>query len=111
MRNPRARILAMNEPDVTCGGPDGRRLLAFGLHAAAFAAPGAFAAPAVSGVRAARNADGWPGAAAAAAAPSTRAQVASTASRARGQDPPASGGCVLTGTPPAGGSGPRCSLP
>src|ERR1700721_3822325 len=35
MRKPRARILAMNEPALTCGGPSGARLAAAGLQAAA----------------------------------------------------------------------------
>src|SRR5277367_5729484 len=35
MRKPRARIFAMNEPAVTCGGPSGARLAASGLQVAA----------------------------------------------------------------------------
>jgi hypothetical protein len=44
MRKPRARIVAMNEPEVTWGGPDGRRLLAAGSHVSLAGAATALAA-------------------------------------------------------------------
>src|SRR5260370_23806723 len=110
----------MNEPVVTWGGPDGRRLLACVLHELAAVAV-AVAEPVAPAARAARVADGRPGAAAAAAAPRTSAAVASTASSARGQPPGTSRGSrrtegrkprpgpgrSLTATPPADGSDPQ----
>ena len=93
----------MSEPAVTCGGPDGLRLLANGLQLAALAVRAVLAVLTVRVVLAVRLADGWPGAAAAAAAPSTSANVASTTISARGQGPRAHRGRAFTGTPPAGG--------
>src|SRR5689334_9660726 len=95
----------MNEPDVTCGDPDGRRLLASGLHVAA-----ALAAAAWRPVECARvvvAACGWPGAATAAAVPSARPDAASTATRARRQGRRG----AFTGTPRDDGSDPRRSRP
>src|SRR6516162_7043957 len=90
----------MNEPGVTCGGPDGRRLLAFGSHVLAAEAVTALAAPTPD------PADGRPGAAAAAAAPSASPDAVSTTRSARQGRSRA-----VTGTPKAGGSGPRYSRP
>ena len=89
----------MIEPGVTCGGPGGgARLLAYWLHAAALL---------WSAELAARIDDGRPGAAVAATAPSASAAAASTGSstRSQGRDR------AFTGTPQAGGSVPRHSLP
>src|SRR5271169_3612231 len=106
MRKPRARIFAMNEPAVTCGGPDGLRLLASGLQLAVLAARTVLPVPMVLPVRAllaALSAAWWPGAAAAAAAPSTSANVASTTGSARRQGPRGRRGRAFTGTPRADG--------
>ena len=92
LRHERARV--------TCGGPDGLRLLAFGLQLAALAVRTVLP---VRAVVAALSADGWPGAAAAAAAPSTSANVASTTGSARRQGPRGRRGRAFTGTPRADG--------
>src|SRR5438477_12006388 len=94
----------MNEPDVTWGGPDGRRLLAVGSHVVAAAALTALAA------LASWMACGRPGAAVAAAAPSVRPDAAAITTIARRQDTPRRGR-AFTGTPRADGSGPRHSRP
>src|SRR5260370_3563866 len=107
MRKARARIFAVNEPDVTCGGPDGRRLLAFGLQAAALAWPTALAVLAAPAWPAARMAGGWPGEASAAAAPRTSADAASLSSGRRSPGRHASPPRALTRTPRAGRSGPH----
>src|SRR5690349_15588287 len=93
----------MNEPDVTCGEPDGRRLLASGLQAALAAA----AWRPVAGAWVVLAACGWPGAATAAAVPSASPDAASTATRVRRQGRHG----AFTGTPRDDGSAPRRSLP
>src|ERR1700685_2384456 len=95
----------MNDPAITCGGPDGRRLLALGLQAEAVASLTVLSVRASLTARAALTAAEALAALAAVLAAdgavSTRTLAASAASTRR----------AVTGTPPGGGSGPRPSRP
>src|SRR6185437_3211110 len=113
MRKPRRLMSAMNDPGVTDGGPAGFRLLAYGSQAGEVAAAGAaaFAAAALTRGTAVGALAGGGAAQPARAAPASPADSAAAARTARRRGARHGRAGRLTGTPRAGGSGPRRCRP